>query len=268
MMSVVMCTFNRASLLDRSLHCYASQNHRDFEIIVIDDDSTDDTFPVCRKWQAQLNLIYLHVAKPSNLHWRDCSSIINLGIRASKGDFIIATHPEVMPGRGSLELTWRNRRDDAYICCKPYYLSVADQDAIDSVPWKSEGPIAVRRLPHFYEQHSAEPGGNPDYKPRAIEQFTHWESWVFGGLSRNTWKRIGGMTEHVAWGSIDLTFMSRRRLLGIRNLTLAVDDAYCVHQNHERSDQGSGSTRGDMALASAGEKKYHRPEEAIEHNLW
>src|SRR4051812_18112719 len=123
MISVVMSTYQRGSYLDRSLHCYAeSQLNVPLEIVVVDDGSSDDTEEVVDSWSGLLDITYMRLWKAPNL-WRDCSSTINRGIRASRGDLIIATHPEVMPGRRSLQALWDAKQDDLYLACKVYYLT-------------------------------------------------------------------------------------------------------------------------------------------------
>ncbi|MEN8808653.1 MAG: glycosyltransferase family A protein, partial [Desulfobacterales bacterium] len=41
--TVFIPTFNRAHTLDRALESAAAQTHRDFEVLIIDDGSEDDT---------------------------------------------------------------------------------------------------------------------------------------------------------------------------------------------------------------------------------
>ena len=63
--SVVIPTHNRAPLLDRVLASFVTQNADPsvFEVIVVDDGSTDDTSAVCRKYEQRLDLRYVPIAR-------------------------------------------------------------------------------------------------------------------------------------------------------------------------------------------------------------
>ena len=257
-----MVTYNRAHLLERSLQVYANQPFKDFEIIVVDDDSTDRTQELLKQYASVMDIKTIIVRKQEGL-WRDCARNINLGLRAAKGDFVIATHPEVIPGWLSLTHTAERARDEVYVASKIYYLSPSEQSRIDTVKWH-DNPLNVRQLEGFYE---SDPAYNlSDYAHQAMDSHTEWQSWVFGGLSRNTWQRIGGMTEFDTWGSIDMDFLMRRHLLGISTDTLLDEQTICVHQNHDDPTKDVITPR-DMDAAHAALPIYHSPKEAIHNNL-
>lgn len=252
LVSVVLATYNRAHLLHRSLECYARQhfNQDEFELVVIDDHSEDTTVDLVHDFCHDHKLRYVLLTPgPKEEVWRDCGAILNHGIRAASGDYILLTHPEVMVGRESVAECFNQLHRfeqtravyksvmGVYACCKPYYLTPRDQERIDTVDWFGEGPLAVRKIEGFYDEVV---GGNPDYAPRSIEsvgkegaQHSHWLSWVFGGCSRETWKRMGGMLETGRWGSVDVAFVQRRRTLGIVNHTCIEDSTLCAHENHD-----------------------------------
>lgn len=255
--SVVMSTYNRMHLLLRSLVCYEKQqfdNDR-FELIIVDDGSSDGTRELVLGWSSHtgIKVTYL-VPSPKNTGWRDCTATINHGIRVSQGQHILLTHPEIMIGRTSVAECvaqleeFEKRRIDMgpkelrspiglYACCKSYYLSPRDQELIDTVDWKSEGPITVRKIDQFYE---ADIGGHPDFSHRATDmvatpgaRIPFWQSWIFGGHSRRTWKELGGMLLTTKWGSCDVGWMHRRQVLGIANHTCPNDSSIVVHQCHD-----------------------------------
>ena len=243
--SIIMASYNRGHLLLRSLACYLKQAHRDFEVIVVDDDSNDQTPWIV--WDAArqgLDIKYVRLVKPAGL-WRDGASIINFALRAADGDLIIQTHPEVMPGFDSLavladlagerlEASGNGRGASGYFACKPYYLTVRQQELLDTVDWRNEGPVAVRALPDFYGQaRSAEFRGDPMYLPESIEQARTWESFVFGGLTRKGWRSLGGIPSSAQWGTVDVAMLHARQSRGIPTFTPDAPGTYCVHQNHD-----------------------------------
>jgi glycosyltransferase involved in cell wall biosynthesis len=262
MLSVVMVTYNRAHLLERSLKVYESQPYKDFELIIIDDDSTDNTQAVIKEYAKKIDIKSIIVRKRENV-WRDCARNINLGIRAAKGNFIVATHPEVIPGWMTLQHVAAAARDEVYVASKIYYLSPQEQENLDTVKWW-ENPLEVRNLEGFY---SSDPAYNmSDYSHSAMDKHTEWQSWVFGGLSKNTWRRIGGMTEFDTWGSIDMDFLGRRHLLGIQTDTLMDERTICIHQNHDNPEKDTLTPR-DMDAAHAALINYRSAAEAIHNHV-
>lgn len=236
--SIVMATFNRAHLMAPPLICYAHQSfpRDEFELVVVDDHSTDQTQHLVKKWGESYKIKYQLVTPgPKMESWRDCGAVLNCGIRAATGEHIILTHPEVMPGRQSVAacVDVLSKKMGTYACCKPYYLSQRDQTRLPMVPWIPLGPLAVRQIEGFYDEDQDPAVKLSDYAPRAIEATDHWDSWVFGGCSRATWKYLGGMLETGKWGSVDVAFLERRKTLGITNHTCMEELTFCVHQNHD-----------------------------------
>jgi len=258
-LSIVLGTYNRAHLLKRSLETYARQPFRDFEIIIIDDSSIDDTFEVVRSYMGCIDIKYIFIDK-GDFRWRDSSSFINLGIRAAKGEAVIPTHPEVMMGEMTLQTISDNMLHWHYVCAKPYYLTIDDQKHIDEADWQSN-VLNITKRKGFYEQQSAEHSGNEQYTHANMEKHSKWESWVFGGMTKATWRRIGGLSESEAWGPVDISFANRRKILGIENTTVQGVETMVVHQNHD-----DGTPR-DMKKAIENTKTITYYTEAIEHHV-
>jgi len=79
--SVIIPTNNRAELLEAALQSFARQRMSadDFEVVVVDDGSVDDTPAVCRRFCAELPLKYDRLGKVG------ISTAKNLGLFASTG---------------------------------------------------------------------------------------------------------------------------------------------------------------------------------------
>lgn len=81
--SAIIPTYNRPHELERALQSVYRQNHRNFEVIVIDDNSQSDYLPIIEKFKRNSNFRYLK--NPANLgpaHSR------NVGLAYAIGSFI------------------------------------------------------------------------------------------------------------------------------------------------------------------------------------
>lgn len=83
LVSVLVPTYNRADCLLETLDCVLAQTHTDWELIVIDDGSTDGTGGlVAAHFQGDSRLRYIYQQNAGVSHAR------NTGLRAAKGNFI------------------------------------------------------------------------------------------------------------------------------------------------------------------------------------
>jgi len=80
--SVVVPTYNRAHMLGRSIRSILAQTFQDFEIIVVDDGSTDDTQKVVRSFGDRRIRYVQHDENKGEAAAR------NTGIRLAKGEYI------------------------------------------------------------------------------------------------------------------------------------------------------------------------------------
>lgn len=266
--SVVLATYNRAHLLKRSLMSYAVQAlpKSDFELVVVDDNSTDNTLALLKDWGSTLNIRILQAPDKPIGKWRDCASVINQGLQVAQGDFVAMTHPEVMVGQLTLSKL-AAAGENAYYNAKVYYLTADNQRHLDDVAWEVD-MLKVRELPEFYKNGVDIIGPTNDYTHEATDYHTEWQSWVFGGFTRKMWQKFGPMTEFETWGSIDMDFLNRRNIAHIPTITLLDPEAIVVHQNHDVEQGVFKATPRDMPAALAALPTYYTAAEALKGPLW
>jgi glycosyltransferase involved in cell wall biosynthesis len=80
--SVIMPTYNRGYLISRAINSVLAQTCRYFELIIIDDGSTDDTKEVVGKFDDK-RIVYVRHEKN-----RGAEAARNTGINVSKGEYI------------------------------------------------------------------------------------------------------------------------------------------------------------------------------------
>jgi len=78
--SVVIATFNRAAYLPATIDSVLNHSFKDFELIVVDDGSTDDTRAVLTAYGSRLRCFYQNNAGPSAAR--------NFGVRQAEGAWI------------------------------------------------------------------------------------------------------------------------------------------------------------------------------------
>jgi glycosyltransferase involved in cell wall biosynthesis len=83
LVSVVIPSYNRASLVGDAIDSALAQTHRNTEIIVVDDGSTDDTDKIMERYAANPRVRYLK--HPTN---RGIPAARNTGIRHARGEYI------------------------------------------------------------------------------------------------------------------------------------------------------------------------------------
>ncbi len=78
--SVIIPTYNRGAVLERAIKSVLNQSYRNFEIIVVDDGSTDNTHRILEKYSRQIRYF-------SQLH-SGVSSCRNFGLEKSEGTWV------------------------------------------------------------------------------------------------------------------------------------------------------------------------------------
>ncbi len=81
--TVIMATYNRRDLLPRAINSVLNQTFGDFELLVIDNGSTDDTGSVVGKFKDP-RVKYILNPRPT----KSCDAPRNLGIGMAKGPFV------------------------------------------------------------------------------------------------------------------------------------------------------------------------------------
>lgn len=79
--SVVIPLYNKGKYIERTIKCVLAQTNQDFEIVVVDDGSTDDSLAVARSVQSKKLIV---LTQPN----QGVSVARNYGIAHAKGDYI------------------------------------------------------------------------------------------------------------------------------------------------------------------------------------
>lgn len=146
MLTLAIPVYNMEQYLPRCMETMLAQTCRDFEILLVDDGSTDGSGPMCDAYAAGHPDFIRAVHKKNG----GLSSARNAGIDAAKGDFIIFPDPDdwVEPDYVEKLLEYR-RQFDADLVCTGYFIdteTVCTPAKQDQQPFMLSGAEAQKAL--------------------------------------------------------------------------------------------------------------------------
>ncbi len=96
--SVVIPTYNRAQYVTKAIESVLAQTYTDYEIIIVDDGSTDDTPVVLRAYADRIRVVHQENAGPSAAR--------NAGIQAARGRWVafLDSDDEWRPGKLAVQM--------------------------------------------------------------------------------------------------------------------------------------------------------------------
>ena len=103
---IVIPTFNRSHTLNRALTSVKKQSFQDFQLWVVDDGSTDDTYTLLKKWQKHFHKGQMHILQ--NESNQGVSAARNRGIVAGKATWLafLDSDDEWLPSKLQQQMEW------------------------------------------------------------------------------------------------------------------------------------------------------------------
>ncbi|WP_282136303.1 glycosyltransferase [Seonamhaeicola maritimus] len=95
--SVIICAKNEAENLKNFLPSIVSQEYPDYEIVLINDASHDETLEVMEAYKSKFNNIKIVDVKNVEAFWGNKKYALTLGIKASKNDYLLFTDADCKP---------------------------------------------------------------------------------------------------------------------------------------------------------------------------
>lgn len=148
--SVVIPAYNAAWCVARAIDSVLAQSFRDFELIVVDDGSTDDTAAVLAGYASKLRV----VGQPNG----GMSSARNAGIRAASGRYLafLDADDRWLPEKLARQIVLLEARPDLAFCAATARLE--DSEGRPVGEWRGRGGSPAT-LSEVFAQHAAVAGG-------------------------------------------------------------------------------------------------------------
>ncbi|MCW6035355.1 glycosyltransferase [Spirulina subsalsa FACHB-351] len=123
LVSVVIPTYNRAYILERTIQTVLSQTYQNFEIIVVDDASTDNTPQLMKRW-ADSRIQYIRY-EPN----RGVCVARNIGMNTAQGEYIALLDSDDQWSSQKLEkqLSGFNKPEVGAVYCWSYFIGIFNE---------------------------------------------------------------------------------------------------------------------------------------------
>lgn len=113
--SIIIPVFNVEKYIAECIESIAKQTFKDFEVILIDDSSTDKSLEVIQNYMNTLNLKMKIVEQPR----RGVSAARNLGIKSAEGEYLLFVDADDHIDPSTLEIMYSqaiNQKADVVVC--------------------------------------------------------------------------------------------------------------------------------------------------------
>ncbi|MGQ2984963.1 glycosyltransferase [Flavobacterium sp.] len=99
--SVIVCAKNEAEKVKKLVPLLAAQNYPDFEIVLIDDASTDETLDIFEEFEQQYRNVKLVKVANNEAFWGNKKYALTLGIKAASKEYLLFTDADCYPASGN-----------------------------------------------------------------------------------------------------------------------------------------------------------------------
>lgn len=234
--SVIFTTYNHPKWLEKTLWGFSMQSYRDFEIIVADDGSDDETRAVIESMQSQIDIPIRHIWQQDD-GFQKCR-VMNKAILESQGEYLIFTDGDCIPHPDFVKNHVELSRENTLLSGGYFKLPLDVSRAIskqDILAGNATRPGWLLRNGVPFTLKISKLFSNPLWGA-VLDALTITRA-TWNGHSSSTWKKhfleTNGFDERMQYGGQDREFGERLVNMGIKTRQVRYRCS-CVHLDHGR----------------------------------
>lgn len=248
--SIIISTYNNPTWLEKVLWGYQCQSHQDFDIIIADDGSSDETKDLIKRYNAILPQNITHVWHEDNGFQK--SAILNKAIEQSNAEYLVFTDGDCIPRADFIQQHLSLAEKDTFLsggyCKLPMDISksltkqnIESGHAFDTKWLKEQG---------FAKKSSLFKLGLSKTFRQIIDQLTPTKA-TWNGCNASTWRKdilaVNGHNELMQYGGEDREMGMRLINNGSKPKQIR-NRALTLHLDHSRGYATPESIARNMTI--------------------
>lgn len=235
--SVILSTYNSPEWLRKVLWGYQAQTEQDFEIVIADDGSTEETKKMIDSFEGKFKHPIVHV-------WHEDKGfrktiILNLATIEANSDYLLFSDGDCIPRNDFLEVHLKYREKGYFLSGGYYKLPMDISRQINEEDIKNQNPFNLswlrqNGLPTTYKNLKFVA---KDWKIESLLNKTTTTKPSWNGHGASGWKEdiigVNGFDERMEYGAEDREMGERMWNKGIRSKQIRYS-AICIHLDHAR----------------------------------
>ncbi|MCB0462719.1 MAG: glycosyltransferase family 2 protein [Flavobacteriaceae bacterium] len=254
--SVIISTYNQPIWLKKVLIGYEQQTFKNFEIIIADDGSTEDTKAIIEQFKSTSRLTITHVWQEDDGFRK--TRILNKAIKKSKTSYLIFTDGDCIPRADFVATHLKLKKENSFLSGGYFKLPLSISEDITEEDIKSQRCfnkkwLIQQGLKKSFKTNKLTASG---FKEQFLNTMTPTKA-TFDGMNVSVWKNdvveVNGFDERMAYGGEDRELGERLMNLGIKPLQIRYS-AICLHLDHKRSYVNDEALAKNRAIRKATKK--------------
>lgn len=248
--SVIMSTYNAEAWLEKVLWGFSVQTETDFEIIIADDGSREDTKLLLEKLQKEINIPINHVWHEDNGFQK--SQILNKAIVASNSDYLIFTDGDCIP-RKDFVAVHLDKREKGYFLSGGYFKLpmnisqlITKEDILNQRCFNSNW-LEYNGLKSSFKNIKLTASG---FLAKLLNFVTPTKA-TWNGHNASGWKKdliaINGFNQEMQYGGQDRELGERLFNSGLKSKQIRYN-AICLHLDHARGYVNEATWKKNFAI--------------------
>lgn len=234
--SIIVSTYNSPKWLEKVIWGFSAQTYKQFEVVIADDGSTNETANLIEKLQSQVTFPIKHVWHEDNGFQK--TIILNKAVLETSADYIIMTDGDCIPRKDFVEVHEKLRKPNIFLSGGYHKLSKELSNLISKEDILSGNCFNVDWLINH--------GMKKSFKNNKLNSFGFKSNFLnfitpttpsWNGHNSSAWKEdilsVNGFDERMEYGGEDRELGERLINNSIKGKQIRYSTT-CVHLDHER----------------------------------